>query len=75
MMTNDNQLGVKIAYDPSTKLIRIEFATAIGWIAIPPEQALHLAEALMRQVMNADQDKACWPQQQNVFPLVPPNTK
>jgi hypothetical protein len=46
---NDNDQGalrVGIAYDPLDGVIRVEFGKPIAWLAMPPEQAVELAEML-----------------------------
>lgn len=46
--SDEGGLKMGIAYDPANGLVRVEFGTPVAWLALPPAQAIALAQTLLK---------------------------
>lgn len=46
---DEGELSLGIARDPATGYVHINFGTPVEWLALPPKEAIELAEAIIRK--------------------------
>lgn len=45
---DDGDITFKVGGDPDKQIVAIEFAKPVAWVAMPPQQAIELAQLLIK---------------------------
>lgn len=53
---DDGQLVFKIGSDPEKELVYLEFPKPVTWTAMPPQQAIELAQLLIRHARGVSKE-------------------
>jgi hypothetical protein len=49
---DEGELTFGLARDPDTGYVHINFGTPVGWLVLPPDQAIVFAEAIIKKARN-----------------------